>query len=97
MSKKSMTHEHCDHDHDHDEEFDFNEMSFEDDSMSEIMNNMLETSNNQMLIALELTKLIATNNPVKNMEDHVFSVYKKATKLVAENFPLKKLLEQIEQ
>ena len=90
MSKNNMIHDH----HDHDEEFDFDEMSFEDDAMTDIMNNMLETSNNQMMMALELTKLIVANNPVKNMEDHVFSVYKKATQVVAENFPLKQLLEQ---
>ena len=81
--------------------FDFNEMSYEDsydqDAMVGVMSGMLEASNNQMMMAIELTKLIVANNPVKNMEEHVFSVFKKATKVIGESFALKNIMEQIQQ
>lgn len=76
---------------------DFDYMSSENEAMAGIMSGILEASNNQMMMAIELTKLIVANNAVKNMEDHVFSVFKKATKVVGENFALKKLLEQLGQ
>lgn len=80
--------------------FDFNERSYADscdqETMVGVMSGMLEASNNQMMMALELTKLIVANNPVKNMEDHVFSVFKKATKVIGENFALQNIMEQIQ-
>ena len=84
----------------HDEDlFDFTEMSYEDDyddeTMVGIMSGMLEASNNQMMMAIELTKLIVAGNPVENREDHVFSVFKKATKVIGENFALKNIMEQV--
>ena len=81
--------------------FDFNDMSYDDsydqDTMMGVMSGMLEASNNQMMMAIELTKLIVANNPVKNMEEHVFSVFKNATKVIGENFALKKIMEQMQQ
>ena len=81
--------------------FDFNEMSYEDsydqDAMVGVMSGMLEASNNQMMMAIELTKLIVANNPVENMEEHVFSVFKNATKVIGENFALKNIMEQMQQ
>ena len=62
-----------------------------------MMGSMLEASNNQMLIAIELTKLIVGSNPVKNMEDHVFAVFKKATKVIGEAFPLGDFLAQLDR
>ncbi|MDR3492632.1 MAG: hypothetical protein P4M12_11445 [Gammaproteobacteria bacterium] len=82
----------------HEEEFfDFSAMdnSYDEETMVGIMSGMLEASNNQMMMAIELTKLIVANNPVKNMEDHVFSVFKRATKVVGENFALKNIMEQM--
>ncbi len=80
--------------------FDFNEISSADtvnqETMVGVMSGMLEASNNQMMMAIELTKLIVANNPVKNMEDHVFSVFKKATKVIGENFALQNIMEQIQ-
>ena len=80
--------------------FDFSDMSYEDsydqDAMVGVMSGMLEASNNQMMMAIELTKLIVANNPVKNMEEHVFAVFKNATKVVGENFALKNLMEQMQ-
>ena len=84
-----------------DDVFNFDEMldesAFDEETMMGAMGSMLDASNNQMMIALELTKLIVTNNPVKNIEDHVFTVFKKATKVVGENFALKNIMEQMEQ
>ena len=84
----------------HEEEiFDFSGMSddgYDDGTMIGVMSGMLEASNNQMMMAIELTKLIVGNNPVKNMEDHVFSVFKKATKVIGENFALKNIMEQMQ-
>jgi len=80
--------------------FDFSEMSYDEsydqDAMLEVMGDMLEASNNQMMMAIELTKLIVANNPVKNMEEHVFSVFKKATQVISENCALKNIMEQME-
>lgn len=81
--------------------FDFTDMPYDDDydqeTMVGLMSGMLEASNHQMMMAIELTKLIIANNPVKNMEEHVFSVFRKATKVVGENFALKNIMEQIER
>lgn len=86
----------------HPDVFDFSEMSYDDsscehESMGEIMSGLIEASNNQMMMAIELTKLIVANNPVDDMEQHVFSVFKNASKIIGENFALKNIMEQIEQ
>ena len=56
----------------HEEEiFDFSDISddtYDEETMIGVMSGMLEASNNQMMMAIELTKLIVGNNPVKNME-----------------------------
>jgi hypothetical protein len=70
---------------------------YDEGTMVGVMSGMLEASNNQMMMAIELTKLIVGNNSVKNMEEHVFSVFKKATKVIGENFALKNIIEQIER
>lgn len=83
--------------------FDYRDISYDDtnqETMLGVMSGMLEASNNQMMMAIELTKLIVTNSAVENrdmMEDYVFSVFKKATKVIGENFALKNIMEQIEQ
>lgn len=80
--------------------FDFSDMSddaYDQGTMVGVMSGMLEASNNQMMMAIELTKLIVANNPVKNMEDHVFSVFKKATKVIGKNFALKNIMEQMQE
>lgn len=80
--------------------FDFSdasEASYDEGTMVGVMSGILEASNTQMMMAIELTKLIVANNPVKNMEEHVFSVFKKATKVIGENFALKNIMEQMER
>lgn len=83
------------------EYFDIHEMNYDDgyvqDTMVEVMSGMLEASNTQMMMAIELTKLIVAHAPVKNMEEHVFSVFKRATQVIGENFALKNIMEQIER
>jgi len=66
---------------------------YSDDMMVDVMGNMLEATNNQMAMALELTKLITANSQVKDMEEYVFSIFKKAVKVVGENYPLKNIME----
>jgi len=83
----------------HDDDLDFSEYlepSFEDESMIlDGMNNLIEASNNQMMLAIELTKLVVTHTDGKgrNVEE-VFAIFQKASELVAENLPLKSLLER---
>lgn len=75
--------------------YDFNDMqddAYDEGTMVGVMRGMLEASNNQKMMAIELTKPIVANNPVKNMEEHVFSVFKKATKVIGENFALKNIM-----
>lgn len=80
------------------EEFDFDEMSYPDDSMADVMSKVIEASNHQMTMAFELTKLIVSSNPSeKNTAEHIFSTFKKATQVVGESFTLKPVMDQIEQ
>jgi hypothetical protein len=88
-----------------DDDFDLESM---EGPMAQAMGIMLQASNHQMLIALELTKLIVfkdssekdrseQNQLGEDREERVFSVFKKATKVAAESFASKDLLEQFEQ
>lgn len=75
---------------------DFDDEEYSNDAMAGMMSGMLDASNHQMMMAIELTKLIVGNSNVKNMEEHVFSVFKNAVKVVGENFALKNLMEQFD-
>lgn len=48
--------------------------------MADVMGNMIELNNQQMMMAIELTKIIVSNNTqtTKDMEKYVFSVFKKS-------------------
>lgn len=79
------------------DDFDFNEMvhsSHDDEVMAGIMSGMIEASNNQMLLALELTKLALDKTTKEMNEDDVFSTFKKASGVIAERFPLHTILEK---
>lgn len=66
--------------------------SSDDEAMVGFAQDILESSNNQMTLALELTKLVVEKNAATNMkEEEVFSVFKKSLGVISENFPLKKL------
>jgi hypothetical protein len=97
MAKNTMLKKHKEEDDD----FDFSEMlgsSYDDsdETMAGMMSGMLEASNNHMMLALELTKLVVGKNTSKDMnEEEVFSVFKKALGVITESFPLKALWEKL--
>ena len=79
------------------DDFDLTEMmrsSHDDEVMAGIMSGMIEASNNQMLLALELTKLALDKSTKEMGEDDVFSTFKKASVVIAERFPLNTILEK---
>lgn len=67
--------------------------SYDEDDMMSALSGLIDASNQQMTIALELTKLIAGND---KSEEQVFSIYKKAAKLVCENYSLKTMLQEVD-
>lgn len=81
------------------DDFDFPEMMdmpFDEEVMAGVMNGLIEASNNQMLLAIELTKLAIDKGCTKDMNvDDVFSIFKKASNVIADSFPLKSLMEQL--
>jgi hypothetical protein len=83
------------------DDFDFSEIvepSYDDELMAGVMNGMIEASNNQMTLAIELTKLAVEKSTAKDMnEDDVFSIFKKASGVIAESFPLKALWEKFSE
>ena len=79
-------------------ENDFNFSDFldapDDEAIAGVLHGLIEASNNQMTLAIELTKLIVNKSVDNTMsEDDIFGILKKSTKVIAENFPLKTLLE----
>ena len=81
---------------DFDDDFDFSEFmdSSDNEMMAGVMSGLIEASNNQMTLAIELTKLAIKKNPAESMnEDEVFSIFRKASGVINDNFPLKKLME----
>ena len=79
------------------DDFDFSDFldSPNDEAIAGVVHGLIETSKSQIVLAIELTKLIVNKNPDTTMnEDEIFSVFKKSTKVIAENFPLKALLEE---
>jgi hypothetical protein len=80
------------------EVFDFSDMDdmYDDGAMSEVMQILMESSNHQMKMAVELTKLIVENNLAKNADaDAVFSLFKKASKVISETHNLNVLMEEL--
>ncbi|MDQ5920112.1 MAG: hypothetical protein QG673_168 [Pseudomonadota bacterium] len=77
-----------------DADFDFEEDAHIGDGIAGIMNGLIETSNHQATIAMELTKLVVAKNPQAMTEDKIFSAYERAFRTVSDNSPLKSLLEQ---
>jgi hypothetical protein len=76
---------------------DFMESS-DNEAMASIMAGLVEASNNQMKLAIELTKLAVEKNAAKGMnEDEVFSIFKKASAVIDESNPLKAVCEKFMQ
>jgi hypothetical protein len=61
------------------------------------MSGVLEATNNQSKMGLELTKLIVENsNKGKNFtEDEIYSIFNRATKVVLDNHNLNALLDKL--
>ena len=80
-----------------DEPFDFGGGLYDEGSlMGEMMSSAMSSCDHQMKIALELTQLIVSTNPVQNVEEQTFSVFKKAVKVVRENYLLKSMMKEFE-
>lgn len=95
MSKSNMLKKHKEIE----DGFDFSALmdpSYDDEAMAGVMNGLIEASNNQMMLAIELTKLAVEKSTAKDInEDDIFSVFKRASGVIAESFPLKALLEKL--
>lgn len=65
-----------------------------DEVIAGMMAGLIEASNHQQKMAIELTRLVVekSNEPIN--EEKVFSAFKRASKVVIENFPLKELWEK---
>ncbi|USQ14592.1 hypothetical protein J2N86_04580 [Legionella lytica] len=70
----------------------FEEEGYSEDMMVDVMRDTIAACNNQMQIAVELTKLIIEGSITENREEQVFSVFKKAVSVVSESFPLKNIM-----
>jgi hypothetical protein len=65
-----------------------------DEAISGMMVGLVEASNHQQKMAIELTKLVVEKSPEAMDEEKVFSSFKRASKVVTEYFPLKELWEK---
>ena len=74
---------------------DFSDEGSANEMFAGMVSGMIEASNHQTTMAIELTKLVVSKNADHSMsEDKIFSTFKKATKVIADSFPLKALMEQ---
>jgi len=77
------------------DDFDFSEESPGDEMVAGMMSGLIEASNHQTMMAIELTKLIVAKSSEQSMsEDNIFSAFKRASKVISENVPLKELWEK---
>lgn len=65
-----------------------------DEVIAGFMSGLIEASNNQLRVAIELTKLVVEKSAGNMSEENVFSAFKRATKVVTESIPLKELWEK---
>lgn len=76
--------------------FDFSEelMDLDDGMINEMFCGFVEASNNQIMQAMELTKLIVNKNPDPISADKIFDLFSKSMEVIANNTPMKDLLER---
>jgi len=80
----------------HFDDLDFSEgMEMPGENLVEFMADIIEASNNQLSMAIELTKLIVEKSAENMNEEKVFSVFKQATQVISENMTLQKLWEKL--
>lgn len=65
-----------------------------DEAIAGMMAGLIEASNHQQKIAVELTKLVAEKTTEAMNEEKIFSTFKRASKVVSESVPLKELWEK---
>ena len=76
-----------------DDVFDFSEESPGDEVIAGMMSGLIEASNHQTMMAVELTKLVVAKHSESSMsENDIFSAFKRASKVIAESIPLKELM-----
>jgi len=91
MTKKTMIKEYA-------EEFedDFLDESPEDGMVSDMLDSFTEASNHQMMMAIELTKVVVSKNSDPNLsEEKIFDTFKNAAKVIFECSPLRAILEKL--
>jgi hypothetical protein len=80
----------------YDDDYDFSEdmgpSTEEVETMARMISGLVEASQHQQMMAIELTKLAVEKMTIEKMdEEKIFSIFKQASKVVSENFPLKEL------
>jgi len=77
------------------DDFDFPAGSPSGEDFAGMIEGLIDASNHQTTVALELTKLVVAKSPDQTMtEDKIFATFKRASKVVHDSYPLKSLLEQ---
>lgn len=64
-----------------------------DEALAGMMVGLIDASNHQQKMAIELTKLVVEKSTENMDEEKIFLTFKQASKVVIENFPLKELWE----
>ncbi len=82
-----------------DDDFDFSGMvqsSPEDDAMMGMMGSLVEASQHQIQMALELTKIIVDKNTASSMtEKEILSAFQRSSQAVSRQSPLKEFWERM--
>lgn len=90
MTKESIVKEYAE---DFEDNLDYLDESHE--GLASLMEDLMETTNHQMMMAIELTKVALSKNSDLNMSvDKVFDIYKKALQVITDASPIKKILEK---
>ncbi len=74
---------------------DFFQSPDNDEAIAGFMHGVIEASNNQMNLAIELTKLVVNKNPNNMREEDIFSTFKRASDVIANTTPLNGLLDEL--
>ena len=81
------------------DEFDFSNMvqsSADDDAMMGMMSGLVEASQHQIQMALELTKIIVDKNTASSMtEKEILSAFQRSSQAVSRQSPLKEFWERM--
>jgi hypothetical protein len=79
------------------DKFDFSGLPdlYADEEVTGFIGNLLVASNNQLQVAVALTKLVVEKSTDNMNEENIFSLFKRATQVVAESIPLKELLSKL--